>query len=235
MSKLSETSSEKPPEKLAGRASLPPTPEFSPAQRQILLGIAHDAIFSVFERRPLPMAPPSVPGLAEPRGVFTTLYLCSGGLADDLQNHLGNQLSGARLGQVHWELRGCVGYAAPIAPLYRAVAETARAAAFEDSRFLPVSQEEALRLQIWLSVLSPLVPIRPEAVEVGRHGLLVSRGARRGLLLPQVPVENDWDRETFLDQTCRKAGLPLDAWRRDATLEAFTAEVFSDGDEAVPH
>jgi AmmeMemoRadiSam system protein A len=125
-------------------------------------------------------------------------------------------------------LRGCIGYAVPIAPLYRAVAETARAAAFEDSRFLPVTMEEAPRLEVSLSVLSGLVPIRPEAVEVGRHGLVISQGPRRGLLLPQVPVEQNWDRETFLGQTCRKAGLPPDAWRHAATIEAFTAEVFGD-------
>jgi uncharacterized protein (TIGR00296 family) len=75
-----------------------------------------------------------------------------------------------------------------------------------------------------------LVPIQAEQVEVGRHGLVICLGARRGLLLPQVPVEYDWDRETFLEQTCRKAGLPLDAWQKGATLEAFTAEVFGDGD-----
>jgi uncharacterized protein (TIGR00296 family) len=85
-------------------------------------------------------------------------------------------------------------------------------------------------LEVSLSVLSPLFPIRPDAVEVGRQGLVVSLGGRRGLLLPQVPVEHGWDRETFLEQTCRKAGLPLDAWRRGATIEAFTAEVFGDGD-----
>jgi len=71
-------------------------------------------------------------------------------------------------------------------------------------------------------------------VEVGRHGLVISMGARRGLLLPQVPVEHGWDRETFLEQTCRKAGLPLDAWRKTATVEAFTAEVFADADVEVP-
>jgi len=65
---------------------------------------------------------------------------------------------------------------------------------------------------------------------VGRHGLVIGLGVRRGLLLPQVPVEYDWDRETFLEQTCRKAGLPIDVWRKGATLEAFTAEVFGDGD-----
>ena len=112
-------------------------------------------------------------------------------------------------------------------------AETARAAAFEDSRFLPVTRDEALKLEVSLSVLSLLFPIRPEAVEVGRHGLIVSKGARRGLLLPQVPVEHGWDRETFLEQTCRKAGLPLDAWRKAATIEAFTAEVFGDSDLEV--
>ena len=128
------------------------------------------------------------------------------------------------------ELRGCVGYAAPIAPLYRAVAETARAAAFEDSRFLPITRQEALNLEVSLSVLSRLFPIHPDRVEVGRHGLIISLGAYRGLLLPQVPVEHGWDRQTFLEQTCRKAGLPLDAWRKSATIEAFTAEVFSDFD-----
>jgi AmmeMemoRadiSam system protein A len=114
------------------------------------------------------------------------------------------------------------------------VAETARAAAFDDSRFLPVTQEEASQLEVSLSVLSRLVSILPEAVEVGRHGLLISDGVRRGLLLPQVPVEYGWDRETFLQQTCRKAGLPLDAWRKTATIVAFTAEVFSDADVEVP-
>jgi AmmeMemoRadiSam system protein A len=213
MSKLSE----KPPESLAERATVLLSPEFSLAQRQTLLLIAHEAILSGLERQPFPEKPASSLRLSEPRGVFTTLYL-PGDLPGDL----------------HRQLRGCVGYAAPIAPLYRAVAETARAAAFEDSRFLPVTREESLKLEISLSVLSRLFPIHPEAVEVGRHGLVISDGARRGLLLPQVPVEHAWDRETFLEQTCRKAGLPLDAWRKAATLEAFTAEVFGDADVEIP-
>jgi uncharacterized protein len=79
-----------------------------------------------------------------------------------------------------------------------------------------------------LSILSPLVPIAAEEVQVGRHGLVVSYKGRRGLLLPQVPVEHGWDRLTFLQQTCRKAGIPLDAWQHGATIEAFTAEVFGD-------
>jgi AmmeMemoRadiSam system protein A len=188
------------------RESSSPNPlcaEFSIEERRILLGVAHQSILSAFTGRPSGAA--CSPHLSDPRGVFTTLYLDG-------------------------DLRGCVGYAMPIAPLYRAVSETARAAAFEDSRFLPVTEEEAPRLDVSLSVLSPLFPVQAEQVEVGRHGLVICLGARRGLLLPQVPVEYDWDRETFLEQTCRKAGLPFDAWQKGATLEAFTAEVFGDGD-----
>jgi AmmeMemoRadiSam system protein A len=232
MSKLSEN----PTENLTARDEAQPAlrfPELSPEQRRTLLRIAHEAILSFLERRPFPAAPPLPTTLSEPRGVFTTLYLRHDRLPGDRlpdvklpADHLPSDLHRDR----HRQLRGCVGYAMPVAPLYRAVAETARAAAFEDSRFLPVTLEEASRLQVSLSVLSPLFPIHPEAVEIGRHGLLISDGARRGLLLPQVPVENVWGRETFLEQTCRKAGLPPDAWRKNATIEAFTAEVFSDAD-----
>ncbi|MFI5114675.1 MAG: AmmeMemoRadiSam system protein A [Terriglobales bacterium] len=176
--------------------------EFSADERRLLLQLAHRSILSTFAELG-PAEASFSPHLSEPRGVFTTLYL-------------------------RGSLRGCVGYPSPVAPLYRAVAETARAAAFEDSRFWPVTEVEAPALGISLSVLSPLFPIRPAEVEVGRHGLIVSSGSRRGLLLPQVPIECDWDRETFLEQTCHKAGLPPDAWRKGATLEAFSAEVFGD-------
>ncbi len=188
------------------------TPEYSPEQRKVLLAIAHEAIAAKFAGRPLPGRPPLDRAAAslwttleEPRGVFSTLYL-------------------------RGELRGCVGYVAPIKPLFQAVAETACAAAFEDSRFGPVSPAEAPELKISLSVLSQLFPISAEQVEVGRHGLVISDGMRRGLLLPQVPVEHGWDRETFLEQTCRKAGLPMDAWKKSATIEGFVAEVFGEDD-----
>jgi len=169
-----------------------------------LLSIAHRSIEAATEGRRFD---PESPGdhLAELRGVFTTLY------------HRGR-------------LRGCVGYIQAIAPLYRAVAETARSAAFADSRFEPVSHEELDGLELSLSVLSPPQPIDPAQIEIGRHGLLISQHGYRGLLLPQVAAEHGWDRETFLDETCHKAGLPPDAWRRGARIEAFTAEVFSDGD-----
>jgi len=179
--------------------------EYSQGERTLLLRLAHDSILSALEQREIPLDPPTE-HLAQPRGVFTSL-------------HLGGQL------------RGCVGYVLPVGSVYRAVAETARAAAFEDSRFYPVTREEAPALEIELSILSPPQPIQPKAVEVGRHGLLISMAGQRGLLLPQVPAEHHWDRVTFLEQTCRKAGLPLNAWQQGATIEAFTAEVF--GDEAV--
>jgi len=168
------------------------------------LKIAHEAIEAALDREEISLQPPS-PHLAEPRGLFTTLYL-------------------------RGELRGCVGYVFPVMPVYRAVVETARAAAAEDTRFQPVRPDEAQQLEVSLSILSPLQPIRADELEVGRHGLVVSMAGHRGLLLPQVPVEHHWDRTTFLEQTCRKAGLPLDAWKSGATLEAFTAEVFGDAD-----
>jgi len=121
-----------------------------------------------------------------------------------------------------------VGYVFPVVPLYQTVAETARAAAFEDTRFAPVTLLEGRELEVSLSILSLLRTIRPEDVEVGVHGLVITQGGRRGLLLPQVPIEHQWDRVTFLEQTCRKATLPIDAWQKGATIEAFTAEVFGD-------
>jgi AmmeMemoRadiSam system protein A len=176
--------------------------EFSPDERILLLGVAHEAILSTLQQRQISLDPPSA-HLAERRGVFTSLYL-------------------------RGDLRGCVGYVFPTTPLYRAVVETARAAAFDDTRFNPVTLDEAPGLQVELSVLTPPRPILPDAVEVGRHGLIISSAGSRGLLLPQVPVERGWDRITFLEQTCRKAGLPLDAWKRGATVEAFMAEVFGE-------
>jgi AmmeMemoRadiSam system protein A len=179
-----------------------PVGEFTQEERSLLLRLVHESILSAIDSREISLDPPS-PHLAEPRGVFTSLYL-------------------------RGELRGCVGYVLPSLAVYRAVAETARAAAFEDSRFNPVTIEEAAHLEIELSILTPPQEIAAEAIEIGRHGLLISMAGHRGLLLPQVPVEHHWDRVTFLEQTCRKAGLSRDAWRQGAKIEAFTAEVFGE-------
>lgn len=189
--------------------------EFSHEERTLLLRLAHDSV-SGLQDREISLDPPT-PHLAERRGVFTSLYL-----GHDLPQDLP---------AADWRgkaLRGCVGYVLPTCSVYRAVVETARAAAFNDVRFPPVTKEEASHLEIELSVLSPPKPIQSEEIEVGRHGLLISGHGRRGLLLPQVAVEHAWDRTTFLEQTCRKAGLPMDAWQNGATIEAFTAEVFGD-------
>ncbi|HWY54364.1 MAG TPA: AmmeMemoRadiSam system protein A [Terriglobales bacterium] len=176
--------------------------EFTPNERAILLQLAHESILSTLEHREISLDPPS-PHFSEPRGAFTTIYF-------------------------HGQLRGCVGYVLAVFSLYRTVAETARAAAFEDTRFHPVTLAEAPALEVSLSILSPLQAIKPEEVEIGIHGLVIAQGGRRGLLLPQVPVAHGWDRPTFIEQTCLKAGLPRDAWQSGATLEAFTAEVFGD-------
>jgi AmmeMemoRadiSam system protein A len=115
-------------------------------------------------------------------------------------------------------------------PLLDTVARMAVAAATEDGRFEPVTEEELPSLTIEISALGPLRSIRPDEVEVGRHGLLIASGGRRGVLLPQVPVEHGWDRETFLAHTCGKAGLPEDTWRRPGVeLMGFTATVFGEG------
>jgi AmmeMemoRadiSam system protein A len=125
-------------------------------------------------------------------------------------------------------LRGCIGNIESSKPLYQTVCECARSAALRDPRFDPVRPEELPHLHVEISVLSPLEDIRPEQVEVGRHGLLVSRGFRRGLLLPQVASEFNWDRNEFLEETCLKAGLPPDAWEHGARIQAFTAQVFGE-------
>ena len=190
---------------IAGSESPDPgldTDLLSVEDRQTLLRLAHESILSALEQREISFEAPSA-ALAEARGVFTSLYI------------------GDRL-------RGCVGYVRPEISLYRAVAESARAAAFADTRFSPLSKEEAPQIRVELSVLSLLNPIAPEAIEVGRHGLLITMNGYRGLLLPQVAVEHGWDRTTFLEQTCRKAGLPVNAWREGAVIEVFTAQVFGE-------
>ena len=122
-------------------------------------------------------------------------------------------------------LRGCIGYVEALKPLYQTVRECALAAALRDPRFDPVTPEELPALTVEISALSPLVDISPEQIEIGRHGLMISQGPQRGLLLPQVAVELTWDRERFLEETCMKAGLPPDAWRHGARVQAFTAQV----------
>src|SRR5271166_5836075 len=129
-----------------------PTSEYSKDERELLLQLAHRAINSALEGRQIDLTPPSR-HLAEMRGAFTTLHL-------------------------NGKLRGCIGYVVPTHSLYRSVAETAQAAAFDDPRFLPVTAEEAPSLEIEISVLSPLRVIDPNDVVLGKHGLIISKGSR---------------------------------------------------------
>ena len=129
-------------------------------------------------------------------------------------------------------LRGCIGYTSPVKPLYLTVRDVAIEAALHDPRFAPVQESELSLLHYEISVLSPFHHVRDvNEIRVGRDGLLIWKDGRAGLLLPQVPVGLGWDRTTFLEQTCRKAGLSKDAWKDPAgDLFRFTAFVFSEED-----
>ena len=175
-------------------------------QGRILLGVARQALAEVVAGRSL-----SEPGE------------CSGVLVERLGAFVTLRVGGA--------LRGCIGQVETVAPLVRTVAECAAAAALQDPRFPPVSSAELGSLNIEVSVLSPLVDIDPGEIEMGRHGLLISSGLRRGLLLPQVPLEWGWDRWRFLEETCLKAGLPKDAWQHGARVQGFTTQIFSERSE----
>jgi AmmeMemoRadiSam system protein A len=173
-------------------------------QEQFLLKLARKSIEHHFKEETPLETHVHDPLLEEKRGAFVTL-------------------------KVDGKLRGCIGYPLPHKPLYEAVIEMAVAAASQDFRFKPLTPEELDRLKIEISVLSVPAPVgRREDVEVGSHGIVVSKGFNRGLLLPQVAVEYGWDRDTFLRQGCLKAGLAPDEWKKGAKIETFTAQVFSE-------
>jgi AmmeMemoRadiSam system protein A len=131
--------------------------------------------------------------------------------------------------KVNDQLRGCIGYPLPHKPLHETVSEMAVAAASQDYRFSPLRAEELPDTRIEISVLTLPRPVKnAEEVEVGRHGIIISKGQCRGLLLPQVPGEYNWDRETYLCHGCLKAGLDEQEWRRGAKIEVFEAQVFSE-------
>ncbi|MBV9497002.1 MAG: AmmeMemoRadiSam system protein A [Acidobacteria bacterium] len=176
-----------------------------PSHRQTLLRIARESIGGFFEgRRPSHSEAELDEILRRPAGAFVTLTSAG-------------------------SLRGCIGSIHPVAPLFEAVAQSAISAAFRDPRFHPLRFEELAGIHLEISVMGRIEVTTADDVEVGLHGLIVSRGRQAGLLLPQVPTEYGWDRETFLQHTCLKAGLPRDAWRSpDVRLERFAAEVFGE-------
>ena len=127
------------------------------------------------------------------------------------------------------DLRGCVGQTEARNPLIEAVAKTTISSAVDDSRFLPVILDELPDLLIEINVLSPMTPVNPEDVEVGKHGLLINKESYGGLFLPEVAVSQGWDRLTFLNELCRKADLPKDSWQdAEAKLQAFESEAWGE-------
>ena len=127
------------------------------------------------------------------------------------------------------ELRGCIGEVIAKRPLVESIERMAVASGTEDPRFPPITTDELPNLTIEISALTPMAPIKPENVDVGRHGLMISKGYHSGLLLPQVPLEQGWDRDEYLRGLCAKAGLANDAWREsDVQLRSFEAEVWGE-------
>ena len=128
----------------------------------------------------------------------------------------------------HGQLRGCIGYVHGVKPLAKAINDMAIAAAFQDPRFSTLQENELSDLDIEISVLTPMKQISNiNEIEVGKHGLMMIKGPYSGLLLPQVATQYNWDRQTFLSETCHKAGLPIDAWKDDETeIYIFSAEIF---------
>jgi AmmeMemoRadiSam system protein B/AmmeMemoRadiSam system protein A len=188
-----------------GEVAVAPYEGLTDDERAILLVLARRSIEAALAGEPAPEPEATTQALRTECGAFVTL-----------------EKRGA--------LRGCIGYISAARPLVETVSQMAVQAAFHDPRFPPVTKDEFDELTLEISVLSPLVPVSDVSeIEVGRDGLLIRDGARSGLLLPQVATDHGWDRETFLEHTCLKAGLPPDSWKVEGvTILRFTADVFGE-------
>jgi AmmeMemoRadiSam system protein B/AmmeMemoRadiSam system protein A len=173
------------------------------AEKKLLLQLARQSIENALASKENPSLASEASIFKEKRGAFVTLTR-------------------------HGMLRGCIGYVQAIKPLEETIIEMAKAAAFRDPRFPAVTADELDDLEIEISVLTPIREIQDvNEIEVGKHGIIIERGGYSGLLLPQVATEYGWDRETFLEHTCNKAGLPTDAWKKEGTkIKIFSADVF---------
>jgi len=176
----------------------------TPRQKRELLAMARTAIDTYLSQRKVPQPQPADPRLMRPGAAFVTLTQGE-------------------------ELRGCIGYIEAVHPLCQTVTQCAIAAAVSDPRFPPLRAFELKEVKLQISVLSPLREIQDVSeIKVGRDGILIEKGGQKGLLLPQVATEYHWDKKTFLEQTCYKAGLPKDAWRQGAKIFIFSAEIFDE-------
>ena len=185
--------------------------ELEPIERKELLRIARSTLREYLAIGIIPPGKPHRESLHQPAGAFVTLKTKGG------------------------DLRGCIGTFAADGPLYATIQQMAVSSATRDPRFPAVTEEEFEELELEISVLSPREPLpSPDDVMVGTHGLCITLGPHHGVLLPQVPVEHGWDRDTYLEHICLKAGLPPDAYQHeDARLETFTAQVFSESDPEI--
>ena len=173
-----------------------------------LLRVARQSLENFMENGSQIQFPTEIPELLEKRAVFVTLRKRSNG-----------------------DLRGCIGHSKPRYPLIEAVAKTAISSAVDDSRFIPLKIDELPDLFIEISVLSPMYPSKPENVEIGKHGLMINKGLNGALFLPEVAVSNDWDLNTFFDELCRKADLPIGSWKnRYAELYVFESEAWGENE-----
>jgi uncharacterized protein len=179
--------------------------ELSPREREILLAIARQAIEEYVRTGRYEVEPREEKILNTRSGCFVSI-------------------------KQNGQLRGCIGNFQSELPLFKEVAEMAVASASKDPRFYPMQANELDNFNLEISVLSPLQKIESiEELQVGTHGIYLEKSFHRGVLLPQVAVEHDWDRDTFLKQTCIKAGLPTNAWQtEDAEIYIFSAQVFGD-------
>lgn len=175
----------------------------SPDAREALLNMAYLSVCDLVLGRRHKRTLPEDPQLSQRAGAFVTL---------------------SRNG----DLRGCIGHIEADQTVWQIVQLMAVSAAQNDPRFEPIGSDELDDLEVEISVLSPLRRISSiDEIVAGKHGLMLTKGFYRGLLLPQVASERGWDRETFLEATCEKAGLPFGAWRKGAIIEIFTALVFN--------
>jgi AmmeMemoRadiSam system protein A len=175
-------------------------------EKKTLLQVARDSLIAAVTGSSFAADAAANSSLSQPGGAFVTIF---------------------RKGR----LRGCIGQLPSKASLVDVVAHCARAVASEDPRFSRVQPDELHAMEIEISVLSDTSDIKPEEIEPGKHGLLVSSGSHRGVLLPQVATQFHWSGIRFLEATCEKAGLPNDAWKKPGTsVQAFTAQVFSEAE-----
>jgi AmmeMemoRadiSam system protein A len=176
----------------------------SKSQQKFLLGLARQTIEHYLRKRKILKVKIEDKELKAPRGAFVTL-------------------------KANEELRGCIGYPLPYKPLYETIIDVAISASTQDYRFEPLTLDELPQTKIEISVLSlPRLVKDIKEIEVGKHGIIISKGLNKGLLLPQVPVEYNWDLETYLRHGCLKAGLDENEWKKGVKIEIFSAQVFSE-------